>query len=755
MRALFRLAIAAAGVLTAAAQDQLIYSDSLQNGWQNWSWATVNLAATSPVHAGTKSASVTVGAWQAIYLHHDAMDSSGFASVTFWVNGNSAGSQQLQLQGLLSGQGQTPISIRPTNGWQEVTVSLAALGVAGKPDLDGFWIQDSTGAAQPTFYIDDVKLIAGPPPPPPSAITLAVDAAANRRQIDPRIYGMAFASQAQVADLNVPLNRSGGNTETRYNWQLNAHNHASDWYFQSIADSSATAGAETDSFIGATKNSGADSLITVPLIDWVARLGPNRGKLASFSIAKYGAQTGNDSAYMPDAGNGIKSNGPPTVYVTGNDPNDANVKVTSAFQMDWVRHLTNRWGLSSSGGIRYYILDNEPSLWHSTHRDVHPNGQTMAELRDKYFDFAPKIKDLDPNALIVGPEEWGWSGYFYSGADQQTAAAYNYSRYPDREANGNQDYLPWFLDRMREQSAATGRRLLDVFTVHYYPQGGEYGNDTSSAMQLKRARSTRSLWDPNYVDASWINDKVRLVPRLREWVNAHYPGTQIGITEYSWGADAHISGAVAQADVFGIFGREGLDLATRWTTPATGTPTYNAIKMFRNYNGAKAVFGDTSIKASAPDLDKVSIFAAERSTDGALTVIAINKQLTMEAPALLTLTNFSASTAQRWQLTAANTIAHLADQTSTNNVFSNTLPAQSVTLFVLANTMLRLGQPILEASTVRIPATGVAGKSYALEWTASFTNWTRAQTNVAASSNFEFVLPRPADPRAYRAIQLN
>ena len=35
------------------------------------------------------------------------------------------------------------------NGWQEVTVTLAALGVANKPDLDGFWIQDSSGTAQP------------------------------------------------------------------------------------------------------------------------------------------------------------------------------------------------------------------------------------------------------------------------------------------------------------------------------------------------------------------------------------------------------------------------------------------------------------------------------------------------------------------------------------------------------------------------------------------------------------------------------
>jgi hypothetical protein len=753
VRKVVQIGLLAAGILSADAQDQDIYTDALQNSWQNWSWATVNLAATSPVHSGTKSASVTAGAWAAIYLHNDPFDSSNFTNITFWIHGGSPGGQKIQLQALLSGNAQIAIALHPTDGWQQVTVSLSALGVANKPDLDGFWIQDSSGTAQPAFYIDDMKLIAGPPPPPPGPVNLFVDAAADRHPIDPRVYGMAFASQAQVADLNTPLNRSGGNTESRYNWQLNAHNHASDWYFESLADTSATPGAEADSFIAATKTSGAQPMITVPLLDWAPKLGPGRGRLSSFSIAKYGPQTDRDAQWFPDAGNGIKTNG---VYVTGNDPTDANVQVTTSFQMNWVRHLTNRWGLTPNGGVRYYILDNEPSLWHSTHRDIHPSGETMAELRDKYFDFAPKIKELDPGALIVGPEEWGWSGYFYSGADQQAGSANGWTRFPDREANGNQDYLPWFLDRMREQSAAAGRRLLDVFTIHYYPQGGEYSNNTNSAMQLTRNRSTRSLWDANYTDSSWIADKVRLIPRLREWVNGHYPSTQIGITEYSWGADGHINGAIAQADVFGIFGREGLDLAMRWTTPDTGTPTYNAIKMYRNYDGNKSTFGETAVWATAPNPDNVAIFAAERS-DGALTVIAVNKQLTAEAPALITVSNFTSTAAQRWQLTSANTITRLSDQTPVSSVLSNTLPPQSITLFVLAGTPAgpRLIAPSADASNVRLTLTGILGKSYAIESTSDFISWTRRQTNTAPSASFEVTVPLSSGPTFFRAVQLN
>lgn len=730
--------ILAAGALSAAAQDQFIYREGLENGWQNWSWATVNTASTT-AHEGTKSISVTAGAWEALYLAHDAFDSSGFTSITFWIRGGTPAGNVV-LRGLLSGKEQTAYSIHPNSTWQQVTVTLAALGVANKLDLDGFWIMDASGAPQPTFYVDEVRLIAGEPPPPPGPMNLSVDAAANRRAIDPRIYGMAFATEAQVADLNVPLNRSGGNTTSRYNWQLNASNRAMDWYFESIPDGDATAGGAADSFIQETLNSGAQPLITIPLLEWVAKLAPGRGYLASFLISKYGAQADSDWQWMPDAGNGVKQGGG---YVTGNNPSDANVQVTAEFQMDWVRHLTNRWGASGNGGVRYYILDNEPSLWNSTHRDVHPAGNTMAELRDKYFEFAGKIKTIDSGALIVGPEEWGWSGYFYSGADQAAGAANGWTHFPDREANGNQEYMPWFLDRMREQSATAGKRLLDVFTLHYYPQSGEYSKDASSSMQLKRARSTRSLWDPNYTDTSWINDKVRLIPRMREWVNLHYPGTQIGITEYSWGADTNISGATAQADVFGIFGREGLDLATRWTTPDTGSPTYNAIKMYRNYDGKKSTFGDTSVQATTTDADKIAVFAAERSKDGALTVMVINKQLA-EAPALLSIANFGATTAKRWQLTAANTIAKAADQTASAGVFSNTLPAQSITLFVLGGNGPRVGTPVRDGNNLRIPVTGIAGKEYALEFTNNFTDWTRQQTNAASAANFDiaFELPR-------------
>src|ERR1039458_7078206 len=90
-----------------ARADQIVYDDALENGWQNWGWATLNYANTSPVHSGGDSISVTMGGWAGIQLYHPNMDSTPYASIDFWLNGGSSGGQHLQVYGLLNGSGQS------------------------------------------------------------------------------------------------------------------------------------------------------------------------------------------------------------------------------------------------------------------------------------------------------------------------------------------------------------------------------------------------------------------------------------------------------------------------------------------------------------------------------------------------------------------------------------------------------------------------------------------------------------------------
>ena len=220
-----------------------------------------------------------------------------------------------------------------------------------------------------------------------------------------------------------------------------------------------------------------------------------------------------------------------------------------------------------------------------------------------------------------------------------------------------------------------------MLTVHYYPAGIDTGDNPSPEAQLKRNRSTRSLWDPGYKDESWVNDVVQMVPRMKKWAAA-YPGTQTGITEYNWGAEKHISGATAQADVLGIFGREALDLATRWTTPETNSLAYLAIKIYRNYDGNRSTFGDQSVRAAVDQPDDLSAFAAVRKSDRALTVMVINK-LNQQTPVKLMLSNFSAgSSAQRWQLTGP-TIDKQPDVAVQGDKIEFTAPGPSISLIVL------------------------------------------------------------------------
>jgi hypothetical protein len=746
----------ALGVLRVSAQTtQVIYDDALENGWTSWGWATtINFANTSPVHSGSDSISVTCGSgYQALYLHATAFDSTPYTNLTFWINGGSSGGQPLQVQGTLGGTSQVAVVLAPltANTWTQINVSLSALGVADQPNMDGFWIQSQSSSAIPTFYVDDISLQGGPAITN-VAVSVAVDAQANRTPISPLIYGTAWATSNQLADLNFTMNRAGGNEETTDNWQINAHGKGADWYFENYADGDITTpGDSLDSFVANSKYGGAQPLITLSMVGWMPKLGSGRSVIWSYSQAKYGPQTGDDP-YHTDAGNGVSVTN--DTLITWNNPNDAYFPTNVLFEQGLVQHFLSKWGTSTNGGVSYYIMDNEHSIWFSTHQDIHPIGPTMHEIYTDIVATASMVKSNDPNALVCGPEEWGWNGYLYSGYDQQNSGS------KDRGTNGGWDYMPWLLNQLHQHDTNTGQRLLDYFTLHCYPQEGDVssGSDVSPATALLRNQTTRQFWDTNYVDPSWIGSVIGLIPLMKTWVATNYPGTRIGVTEYNWGAETNINGATAQADLLGIFGKYGLNLATRWTTPETGSPTYNAMKMYRNYDGNKSVFGDTSVSATGPDPDDVSVFAATRSSDGALTVMVVNKQLTESATTTLSISNFYASgSAQPWQLTSANTITNLSSINFTGNSFTSTLPAQSITLFVLPAGALPPA-PSLAAGTVSRTntfdfwLTGQSGLTYVVQASTNLVSWSPLQTNTLASNSVHLVVSTSANPyRFYRA----
>jgi hypothetical protein len=577
--------------------------------------------------------------------------------------------------------------------------------------------------------------------------TVAVNATSNVHAIDPNIYGTAFATTAQLNDLRIPLNRNGGNASDTYSYQQDATNHGGDWYFESIASGSGN-GQGMDSWISGTKGGGAQASVTLNLFDWAAKLGGNRSILGSFSTNTYHNQQYIDP-YNSLWGNGVYANG---TDVTGNNPNDAYTPNSPTIETAWIQHLVSVFGDSQHGGVRYYTLGNEPGIWYATHRDIAPVGETLTDLRDRIIAYSTMVKSVDPNAKLLGPEEWGWSNYFISGFDGQ---AENWSATYDGLAA-----QPWLLNQLYQHDVAAGQRSLDYFTLHFYPQAGEFSDDVSIATELLRNRSTRGLWDPNYVDESWIGQTgingghTNLINLMKNWVNTYYPGLKIGITEYNWGAEGNMNGATTQADIWGIFGREGLDLANRWTTPNTGSPAYLAMKMYGNYDSAGHAFGNNSVAATVANPDQVSAFASTRSADGSLTIMVVNKNLYDPAnpnattPITVNFSNFAAGgPAQVWQLAAVNAsnqnnaaITRRSDIQFSGNNFTLNVPMESVTLFVIP-AAATVSAPTITSTTVN---GGAVQRSRVTSLQVTFST----QVTFAGATNSAFTLTRASDGAA-------
>jgi hypothetical protein len=524
------------------------------------------------------------------------------------------------------------------------------------------------------------------------ATSVDVDASSNRHPISPNIYGIAYGDQQDIATLNAPLNRWGGDSTSRYNWQIDGHSAGADWYFETYADGSGTPSGSADAYVSTTRSAGngAEPMFTIPMIDYLANLGPDRSTLEGFSVKKYGAQQSTDP-WNSDAGNGVSAS--TGKDVTGNDPHDTSVDNSTAIQQAWVEHFVKEFGPATGAtGIKYYLLDNEPSLWYSTHRDVHPSPATYDELFDKIVTYAKAIRAADPTAKIAAFEEWSWWAMYYSGFDQANGLGPPNSDY---NTHDHTYYYPWLLQKLYAYQQETGTKLIDILTAHFYNAIPADGDDSLSG-QLTRNKETRILWDPNFQDPSWygdigINGRVLdWIPTLRAMVNQYYPGLEIGCTEYNWGDEPNLNGATTQADVLGIYGREELDLATRWTVAKnSNTGTYYvtslASQIYRNYDGNRSTFGDLSVAATVPNPDKLSAYAAVRQSDGALTVVVINKQQG-STPLTVSLVNFAtAGQAEAWQINSAaqTSITHLANLPIADNTIANTVPSQSITLFVV------------------------------------------------------------------------
>jgi Glycoside hydrolase family 44 len=501
---------------------------------------------------------------------------------------------------------------------------------------------------------------------------LAVNGAADHHAISPYIYGMNFASAGLANQLNLPVDRWGGNTTDTYNWKIGSSNTSNDYFFENIPDCFDAPTYTCDDgpkygyrqFVSKDRSIGAQSLMTLPMMGWVAKDGkPNHPFTCGFPKSVWADQTDFDY-YDPSCGTGEKAGG----GLVPSSPSRDGMKIGPSFDGDWVKELKSLYGSAQNGGVRFYELGNEPGLWNSTHRDMHPAPETYDELWQKTRDYGAAVRAADPSAKILGFSEWGWPNYFCSAADHIDSGCFASS--PDRAKHGGTPLVEWLLRKLHSYQQANGKRLVDYLDLHYYAQGGS----TTDV--------TRSLWDPTYTDPSWINSKIDLIPRMKQWVARDYPGTKISLSEYNLSVGDATTNALIEADTLGIFARQGLDLSTFWPMPNDGSLIDDAFRIYRDYNGHGGEFGNTWVRSTSANQGKVAVYGARRSSDGAYTILVINKTGT-SLQSNLSLSGISPSgKAQVWRWTGG-TINRMSDRTVPAGGFSAAYPGQSLTLYVI------------------------------------------------------------------------
>jgi hypothetical protein len=550
-----------------------------------------------------------------------------------------------------------------------------------------------------------------PDDPGPADVRFTINSSANAKPISPYIYGWNFAGSSPISSL-APLDRLGGNRFTGYNWETNASNAGRDWYYQN--DTHMGSGPPGDAIAGAINSAGANDralVVTVPINGYVA--GDTAGPVTraqALDHSRFKEIVPNKATKYPGSSLSLA-------------PHETDGWVFTDEFVNWVEETRE-----PSTPV-FYSLDNEPGLWGEplpagwqpgvptsvqpspqgrTHGALHPYAPTFTELRDKTIANAKAIKSVNPNALVFGGVGYGWNDFVTLQDAPDRASFDNEVSHPGGDdPSGEMHYYEYLLQQVAAAEAAEpgDHKLMDVLDFHWYPeaQGGGVRiteNNNSAAVVNARVQAPRSLWDPTYTETSWITQwgtwvgapgtpgPIKLLPRIKRDITDFKPDTKIAFTEYNYGGTNHISGAIAQADVLGIYGREEVFAATLWNLHGNSQSQFaaGAFKMYLNYDGAGGSFGDTSVQAGTDMISKSAVYASVDEEDpNRVVVVAINRTNAAQSTAVQITHDVRFDYAEVYRLTSAsaNPVRVANVPIDLVNAFIYSMPAYSVSTLVL------------------------------------------------------------------------
>jgi len=680
-------------VIHAGVQASLpIYTNYLVNGFQNYSWATVNFFTS---YGGSNCVSVVNNTnYQAVYFGHVNFNTSPYNALDFWINGGSSGGQNVQVAGALNGNPPTdyPITLH-TNSWQHFTIPLSSLKMTGVTNCSGFWIQGASNDPQPVFYVCNMQLIAAPAP---STVHLNVNAARVFRMADARWFGLNAAIWDSQFDTSLTSNLMaeigcttfrfpGGSSSDTYNWATDTN--IGDKYPQATPFAS---------FIPIATNLGAQVFIT----------------------ANYGTGSSNEAAAWVACAN-----------------------------------ITNHCN------FEYWEVGNECyGGWEADSNSPPHDPYTYATRAVGYIQL---MKAMDPTikiGAVAEPGEDSYTNYYTHSATNPITGQVHYG------------WTPVMLATFKSLGI-----YPDFLIYHDYPEyttAGTNSNDSDPLLLQIADNYNPAAW------TDWASAAQNLRLQLTDYLGNEGSNIELCVTENNSDAghpgrqSTSIVNALYVADSLGqlmqtefnsmiwwdlrngpdttgdydptLYGwRPFGDLGITWGV--TNYPVFYAKKLLQSF-----VRGGDSVVGSSSDYLLLSDYAVRR-TNGSLTVLVINKDLTTSFNAQIILTNFLPApnaTLQSYgiaQDNAARTNAAASLQDiATNNFtgastnFTYTFPAGTMTLFTFAPAAVKMQSSIVSGNQFVLGYLGQTNTPYVMQESSNLVNWMPVATNISNGSVSQF-----------------
>jgi hypothetical protein len=566
---------------------------------------------------------------------------------------------------------------------------------------------------------------------PAGAVTFTIDMTKGpTRQFQPPttpvkvsdyVYGINGFGSYVATGTKWGLIRQGGDGYTAWNWTNDYTNSGADYCFYEGGDGTIAGKLVTggDS-IPSAQAKGEAYLATIPILSHVsAAFSNNTGINNLCPQTASNCNGGTTSSVAVNSGNlDFVSTDPSSTAFVANGASKGSTLCTcpgpacgsgctvtttgGVFMDELANYLTVNYGGAGKPPL-FFMLDNEPNYWGSTHPELWPYTGTLPceTATVLYTDVvshdqaaAQAIKTAVPGATLFGPVVAG-DGMIY---------AHSYS-----DPNIATEFSDYYLQQMAAASTTFGKPLIDDFDVHYYNSNS---TDPTQCMQ-----NPRMFWDPsytslsasatdavdfgwsglnNYFDTKWYPRQV--APRLLGKIAAAYPAggataPTLSFSEYNSGCETVIAGGVAEADNLGIFGREGVFAATAWPLQGSATTNYlvAAFAAYRDYDGSGSVVGDTAVMATTSDVAGASVFAFAHSTQAAaLDLVIINKATSSttasivikDAPALATVVAYNLVDGAAAVVAATGTAPTIACSGG-ECALGYAMPATSVTTLVI------------------------------------------------------------------------